>query len=162
MTHSGTTFRYSVEPTDRERVRSIVEATGFFTPAEVAVAVELVDERLAKGDASGYFFVFIERGGRTIGYASYGPIAVTAASFDLYWIAVEPSEQGHGFGRLLLAESERLSALAGGRRMYIETSSRERYAATRSFYERCGYRAEAVLKDFYDVGDDCVTYAREL
>src|SRR5690606_23231338 len=49
-------FRTEVNPGDRRRVREIVESTGFFTPAEVDVAVELVDERLSKADASGYFF----------------------------------------------------------------------------------------------------------
>ncbi len=153
MSQAPWSFRYEVTPADREAVRAIVESTGFFNAGEVAVAVELVDERLAKGTASGYYFVFAEREGRTLGYASYGPIAGTVASFDLYWIAVDVSVQREGLGKRLMAESERLIAEAGGSRIYVETSTRDQYHPTRAFYERCGYRLEAVIEHFYAPGD---------
>jgi hypothetical protein len=78
--HSPWTFRYEVTPADREAVRRIVASTGFFNPAEVEIAVELVDERLAEGPASGYHFVFAERDGQTHGYACYGHISGTATT----------------------------------------------------------------------------------
>jgi GNAT superfamily N-acetyltransferase len=155
-------FRCEVTADDRGRVRAIVESTGAFSPSEVAVAVELVDERLAKGPASGYEFVFAESAGRTLGYACYGPIAVTAASYDLYWVAVDKSCQAQGLGKALLEKAEQLIRRRGGRRIYIETSSRHAYAATRAFYERCGYRQEAQLTDFYAPGDDKVIYVKAL
>jgi len=37
----------------------------------------------------------------------------------------------------------------GGKRIYVETSSRHQYQPTHGFYESCGYHKEAVLKDFY-------------
>ncbi len=156
------TYRYDAGPADRENVRRIVESSGFFYPAEVDVAVELVDERLAKGAPSGYHFVFAECDGRTVGYACYGPIAATAASYDLYWIAVEQSCRGKGLGRLLLVETERLIGQSGGRRVYIETSNRPQYLPTRGFYERCGYALEAVLRDFYAPGDDKAIFVKAL
>src|SRR5512145_1082421 len=90
------TLRHEAVDDDRRRVRDIVEATGFFTPAEVGVAIELIDERLVRGEASGYHFVFADGDGDTAGYACYGPIAGTRSSFDLYWIAVRPAAQGTG------------------------------------------------------------------
>ena len=155
-------LRYDVIPQDRESVRSLVAATGFFAPYEVNVAVELVEERLAKGPASGYHFVFAEQQKQLLGYACYGPIACTQSSFDLYWIAVDVRSQRRGLGRRLLTEAESQIRRASGRRVYIETSNRLQYASTRVFYERCGYRCEAVLKDFYAPGDDKVIYSRAL
>ena len=152
----GLEFRYGVRPADRERVREIVASTGFFNPAEVDIAVELVDERLAKGAASGYHFVFAGSPEQVQGYACYGPIAGTAESFDLYWIVVHNQSRGRGLGRVLMQESERLIAEMGGHRVYVETSSREHYLPTRAFYDRCGYRVEAIIKDFYAPGDDKV------
>jgi ribosomal protein S18 acetylase RimI-like enzyme len=163
VTQDRWTFRETVSADDRYRVRSIVESTGFFNPAEVDIAVELVDEHLAKGAAaSGYWFLFAQRGDRTLGYACYGPIAGTQASYDLFWIAVDRTSQSAGIGRLLLRESEKRIQQQGGRRVYVETSSRQQYVPTRAFYERCGYTREAVLPDFYAPGDDKVIYVRVL
>ena len=46
-------IRDQVFPGDREIVENITRATGFFHEPEVDIAVELVDERLAKGLKSG-------------------------------------------------------------------------------------------------------------
>lgn len=155
-------YRYAVEPADRERVRALVAATGYFTPAEVEVAVELVDERLAKGPASGYYFVFAELADQVAGYAAYGPIACTESSYDLYWIAVHPDYQRLGLGRRLVVESERLIAAAGGTRVYIETSGKPQYESTRQFYRRCGYDLEATIAHFYAPNDAKEIYVKPL
>ena len=162
MTSNPMTFRYEPLDADRERVGQLVAATQFFREDEVAVAVELVEERLAKGPASGYHFVFSEMEGVTSGYACYGPIACTVWSFDLYWIAVDPAYQGRGLGRLLVTECERLIREAGGRRVYIETSGKPQYVPTRGFYERCGYSLDAEQAEYYGPGDDKVIYVKAL
>jgi len=156
------TFRYEVGPEDRETVRRLVESTGVFSRVEVDVAIELVEERLAHGDKSDYYFVFAELDGRPAGYTCFGPVPLTESSFDLYWIAVDKSLQGRSLGRALLEETEKLIRQKGGRRVYIETSNRSQYAPTRGFYLRCGYGQAALLKDFYAPGDDKVIYAREI
>jgi len=155
-------FRCDVQPDDREAVRRLVGSTGVFSPVEVDVAVELVDDRLERGPQSDYHFVFAEQDGRAVGYTCYGEIALTAGSFDLYWIAVDKSFHGQKIGRALLEKTEDLIRQAGGRQVYIETSNRHHYAPTRGFYLRCGYRQEAILKDFYAPGDDKVIYAKDL
>jgi GNAT superfamily N-acetyltransferase len=154
-------FRDTVSPRDREVVESIVNRTGFFRADEVAVAVELVDECLSRGpEASGYHFVFAERNSDVAGYACYGPIACTVASFDLYWIAVEPRFQRQGIGRQLMAAVESRVVDAGGQRIYIDTSSKPQYATTREFYERCGFHCDAQLTDFYAPDDHRVIYLK--
>jgi GNAT superfamily N-acetyltransferase len=158
----GVKYGYEVQTGDAEKIRHLAEVTGFFSDDEVAVAGELVDERLAKGPESGYFFVMAEQCGRLIGYACYGPIPCTTSSFDLYWIVVHPDFQGRGLGRALLKEAERLIKSAGGGRIYVDTSQRDQYASTRAFYESCGYRLETVLADFYAPGDGKVIYCKAL
>jgi GNAT superfamily N-acetyltransferase len=158
-----TNFRSEPRSSDVEAVRRIVSSTGFFYGHEVAVAVELVEERLSKGEASGYWFIFADdAAGRTVGYACYGPVPCTVGSYDLYWIAVEEGQRGGGVGRRLMAEVELRTGAAGGRRIYIETSSRPLYAPTRGFYERCGYVEEARLAEFYGEGDDKIVYSKAL
>ncbi len=156
------TWRTEPQPLDESAVRRIVTSTGFFSPAEADVACELVRERLARGDASGYYFVLASLGEQVVGYACYGPIACTVASFDLYWIAVHADHDRRGIGRRMLAEAERRIAAAGGRRIYVETSSRSQYEPTRAFYARCGYHVEATLADFYAPGDGKVVLVKVL
>jgi acetoin utilization deacetylase AcuC-like enzyme/GNAT superfamily N-acetyltransferase len=162
--HSASAYRirHPVEPQDPQRVRRLVESTGFFSRAEAGVAEELLFERIAKGPASGYYFVFVELDGRLVGYTCYGPVPMTAGSFDLYWIVVSPDFQGRGFGRMLVLETERLIRQAGGSRVFVETSSRNSYAGTRAFYQRLGYGQESRLADFYAPGEAKIIYLKQL
>ena len=155
-------IREVVGPGDFHAVRALVESTGYFRADEIDIAVELVEERLARGAASGYEFVFAEIGATLVGYACYGPIPCTIASFDLYWIAVDPRCQRNGIGRALMAAVESRVADLGGERIFIDTSGKDQYAKTRAFYERNGFHCEARLRDFYSPGDDRVIYAKAL
>ena len=62
----------------------------------------------------------------------------------------------------MLAESERLIAQEGGRRVYVETSSRPQYEPTRRFYLRNVYTIASTLEDFYSPGDGKVTLVKVL
>lgn len=155
-------LRHTVTSEDPAAVRRLAEATGYFTAEEAGVAAELVGERLSKGPSSGYHFVFAEHHGQLAGYTCYGPVPLTASGYDLYWIVVSPEFQGQGLGRILLRETERLARLAGGHRLYADTSGRTQYSSTRAFYERVGFRREAVLEDFYAPGDAKVIYSKPL
>ena len=154
--------RSTVDANDAHVVRRIVESTGLFRPAEVDVACELVETRLSKGTASGYEFAFADLKSQSIGYVCFGPNPVTVSSWDLYWIAVDKTRQGQGIGRMLMDEAERRIQAAGGKRVYIETSQRADYLATRGFYERCGYSLSAVLDDYYAPGDSKAIYVKLL
>ncbi len=156
------TYRDEARPGDVAAVRAIVASTGFFHDHEIAVAVELVEERLQRGAESGYVFLFAERQGRPLGYSCWGEIACTRGSYDLYWIAVHGECRGQGIGGRLLRRSEERIAAAGGRLVWVETSGREQYEPTRRFYLNGGYAQAAVLKDFYAPGDDKVLFVKRL
>ena len=155
-------YREDPELSDMERIREVVISSDFFTREEIDVAVELVKERLNKGVSSGYHFVFAEKNKEVIGYACFGPIPGTRDSFDIYWIAVRNDQRGQGLGKMILKKAEQKIMELGGKRIYIDTSSKEQYRWTRLFYEKCGYSKEAVLRDFYSPGDDKVIYVKSL
>jgi len=160
--HQELTFRRTVQQEDRVSVVQMCRETGFFHEGEIAVAEELVLERLTKGAASGYEFIFAELDGVVVGYACFGLIPCTQSSWDLYWIVVPPRRQRSGIGGQLLKETEEAVRRLGGTRIYIETSGREQYAPTRKFYEKNGYSVAAVLEDFYAPGDPKIIYAKVL
>lgn len=159
---SMTIYRTETSQNDIAAVRRITEDTGFFRPDEVDVAVELIEEQLAKGDVSGYYYVFADVDGKPMGYVCYGPTPCTIGSFDLYWIVVDKDSQGLGLGRELMRRAEIAAAGMGCKRMYVETSGKELYRPTQQFYERVGYSQAARLPDFYDVGDDKIIYQKNL
>jgi GNAT superfamily N-acetyltransferase len=155
-------IRHELQPEDRDRIRALTGGTGMFYPDEVEVAVELAAERLDKGVGCGYEFLFAERDGNVVGYVCYGPISLTVASWDLYWIAVDRGEQGKRIGARLLGEMEREIAARGGRQIYVETAGRPDYAPTRTFYLRQGYDQIAELANFYAPGDSKVIFYKGL
>src|SRR4030043_736916 len=106
-------WRDEPRPEGREAVDRLAPATGFFSEEECGIAVELIAERLAKGEASGYFFLFAEEERRLSGYTCFGPIPGSLHSYDLYWIAVDPGRQGLGLGRKLMAMAGGLLAQQG-------------------------------------------------
>lgn len=154
-----------INPGDRSRIYEIVTAAGNFSDHEIAIAMELVDESLQKGEESGYIIVVAEMpeaAAIIAGYACYGPTPLTEGVFDLYWIAVHPEAQGRGIGRELIGYAENDIRSRGGRMLLIETSSREGYDATIGFYKRANYELAARIKNFYSVGDDKLVFLKEL
>jgi ribosomal protein S18 acetylase RimI-like enzyme len=144
---------------DVEHLLPITRRCGAFSLEEQALAFEVMQLGLS---TDAYPHLVLERGGSVIGYICVGPIAATRSSWHLYWIAVSPEAQGLGSGRNLLAAGEALVTERGGARLVLETSGRPDYARTRRFYEEAGYLEVGRVKDYYQPGDDCVTYCRSL
>jgi GNAT superfamily N-acetyltransferase len=155
-------IRSAVKPEDVQVVREIVTSTNFFHDYEIDVAVELIEEALAKGKESGYNFLFVEVDDKTVAYSCFGLIPCTKSSYDLYWIVVHHDFRGHGIGKNLLKLTEQAAREMGGSGIYAETSSQLLYEPTRRFYLSNNYTEEARLKDFYNLGDDKLVYSRRL
>lgn len=158
----GLNYRKTVVPNDIVNVANILNSTGFFRQQEIDVAIELVEECLKNGTGSGYRFNFLEIESRTVGYSCYGEIPVTVKNYDLYWIAVDNNYRGKGLGRLLMQKTEADIKTLGGRGIYVETSNKEMYKPTISFYKSCGYQQIALFKDFYDINDDKIVFYKML
>lgn len=147
---------------DMEKVRGILLSTGKFHSHEIDVALELVQDRLDKGAKSEYFFIFAEREGKVIGYVCYGPITMAEERFDIYWIAVHEEIQREGIGAFLIRETEKSILEAGGRYIFVETSSKEIYKPTRNFYIKQAYQEVANIPDYYADNDNKVVLRKKL
>jgi GNAT superfamily N-acetyltransferase len=144
---------------DRGRIEEITRAVRVFRNDEVPIALEVFDS--AVGGSPDYLALGADLDGRLAGWICWGPTPCTAGTYDLYWMAVDPALHGAGVGTALIGEMER--RLAGTARLIVvETAGRPDYAATRAFYQARGYRAAAVIPDFYAPGDDQVVYVKTL
>lgn len=157
----------------RERIAAILRDTAVFTADEVAVALELFDETVGvvpdalpdappfRSPSSDYVFLgAFTPEDELVGYACYGPTPGTDRTWDLYWIATDPSRHGAGIGTILLHEVERRLEGHHARLLIVETSSRSDYTPTRGFYGRRGYTETARVREFYAPGDDRIIFTK--
>ncbi len=153
-----------IRPTVREDhalILDILKRTDYFTEEEIEVADELLDSYFANSFKSGYWTYTAETD-RMAGYVCYGPTPLTDGTFDIYWIAVDPEQQGKKIGTELLSFAEKDIAKSKGRLITVYTSSQEKYHSTRSFYLKRGYREGCRIKDYYRRGDDLVVYVKQI
>lgn len=149
-----------MRPEDRGAIREILTKTEMFTIPEVDVAMELVDIFLNNSEQKDYLIYVAESEARVTGYVCYGPTPAAEGTFDLYWIAVAPDQQGKGIGKELLEFVEQEVKQMKGRLIIIETSSQEKYTPTQQFYLKNHYLIAARIKDFYRVGDDRLIFVK--
>jgi GNAT superfamily N-acetyltransferase len=175
----------SLRPEDRARVNELLIATAAFSSEEVAVALEIFDETLgedrrperserredsrpehSEGPALAFpdyeFIGAYDDDGLLLGFACFGPTPATEGTYDMYWLAVDPSAQNRGVGRALVKWVEQELGKRGARLLVVETSSRPDYANTREFYARGGYAEAARVRDFYAPADDRIILTTRL
>ncbi len=143
------------KPEDRQGILAVTANIDIFTDEEKDTVRELWDD-------GGYNFLVAHHDGRVIGYTCFGERALTQGSYDLFWIAVDPSARRLGAGKALMRATEAEVQRRGGRLIIVETSGMDKYESTRAFYLGVGYQQEAVIRDFYKDGDDLVIYTMHL
>jgi ribosomal protein S18 acetylase RimI-like enzyme len=144
-----------------EEYLAVAEGTGAFRPSEIDVLKEVISDTFAD-PSRGYLFLE-ERltGGKLAGFAVFGRVPMTDWAWDLYWIVVDRSLQGKGIGRRMLEKLETTAMAVTGRVILrVETSGRNEYVKQRQFYLAAGFRETGRIRDFYEEGDDLVTYCK--
>ncbi len=149
----------SLHVDDRPHLLRLIEATGVFNREEISIALELIDAVLVKPNHPDYV-IGVYDDGMVAGYYCLGPTPATSGTFDLYWIAVDPTRHGKGIGSALIRHAEDFVRVHGGRLVIVETSSREVYEPTRRFYSSAGYQQLARIMAYYRSDDDLVVYGK--
>jgi ribosomal protein S18 acetylase RimI-like enzyme len=148
---------------DLEPLVELVKATDVFRPEEVEVARELMEVVADQPGQQDYVISTHEDENGTIrGYYCIGRTPMTEATYDLYWIAVDPRAHGQGIGKQLLRHSEEYIREHGGKLVVAETSSLPKYEKTRLFYEHNHYTEASHINDYYARGDGLVVYIKYL
>jgi len=146
---------------DRAAVEDILKRVGNFSTVEIACALELVDLYLHDRHQCDYRVAIAEDSSSNVrAYVCWGPTPLTRGTYDLYWIATDPEVQGAGFGHDLVQYVEDRVQNENGRLLIAETSSKESYGNTVGFYRRLHYEEASRIRDFYDAGDDKITFVK--
>jgi ribosomal protein S18 acetylase RimI-like enzyme len=149
-------WRRIVDAADPAKIQKLIQSTGVFSAEEARVAAQLAETTVSGVET--YRFLFAERGGELVGYTCFDRIPLSKVSFDLYWIAVAPSERGTGLAAELMSRTAGFIKAKRGTQVYAETSSKEPYAAARAFYLKAGFSEAARFEDFYEPGDSKIIY----
>ena len=147
---------------DKSAVMVILRDTPEFKQVEVDIAEELIDAFLDDGDDAGYILLVAEVDSLVAGYICYGPTPITTGTWDVYWMAVSQKAQRHGAGKALLTAAESNIKNMRGRLILIETSSKTGYEKAQRFYAKQGYELISRITDFYEPGDDKLTYLKRI
>jgi len=148
---------------DRLALYDLLKAQTHFRPAEIQIALELIDLALNQPGQEDYLIRCAQNDrGEIVGYACYGKAPLTDAVYDLYWIVVHPDYWSRGPGSALLLQAENEVKRLKARLLLIETSSLSSYARPRSFYQKHGYRELARIPDYYAAGDHKLIFGKKL
>jgi ribosomal protein S18 acetylase RimI-like enzyme len=143
---------------DLDDLKAVIETSGLFPPD------------LLEGMVSDFFTdpgtqdIWLTKlmDGKAVAIAYCAPERLTAGTYNLYLIAVHKAFQGKGIGRELMKYIEALLKSKGNRVLLVETSGLPEFELTRKFYDHCRYTREAVIRDFYNEGEDKVVFWKKL
>lgn len=141
-------------------MRELAVASGLFGADDVGALEQVLAEHLAAEAPEGRWSV-VERVGRVVGAGYWAPEPFGDRVWNLYFLAVDPAEQGTGVGAALVRHVRADLVAAGSQRarvLLVETSSTDQYAGARAFYAALGFEEEARVRDFYGPADDKVVF----
>jgi GNAT superfamily N-acetyltransferase len=149
-------------PIDLPAILDAARSVGVFNAEEVMTVDELFQGYLRDPQASGYNFLSCKDGDELLGFACWGPTALSKGAADLYWICTEQHAQGRGVAAALFRAVEEAAASTGRWLVVIWTSSRDEYAPARNFYLHMGCVLQTQIADFYDYAEDLCVFVRRL
>ena len=150
---------------DIARIKQIAVAADMFTADEAEFFDEMLHGAL-DGSLEGHQWLVVETAEGTIVSATqFAPEPFADRMWNLYFIAVDPEQQGSGIGRAMMGHVETELTQRGedhARTLIVETSSTDQYARTRQFYLGLGYDEEACIRDFYGPDDHKIVFWKRL
>ena len=155
--------QYKIRPAvleDKQRVLNFLSASSVFRTSELKIAEQVFDDAVTEGPGGEYLSYVAEQDKEIVGWVCFGPTPCTVGTYDIYWIAVDPTKRRNGLGSALINFAENKIKNSNGRMIVIETSSTNIYLPTRSFYTKKGYLQMASVDNFYAPGDGKVVYAK--
>ena len=148
----------AVLKTDVEQIKKVVDSSELF-PSEYLD--EMISDYLNNSNTEEFWFTYIDNNAPiSIGYCV--PEKLTEGTYNLLAIGVLKESQGKGIAREMMSYIELLLQDKGARILIIETSSDDAQIAAREFYKKIGFTQEAVIRDFWQDGEDKIVFWKKL
>jgi len=126
---------------------------------------EMLDDMIAdyfnNPESQDVWFTMLENN-KPISIGFCAPEKLTDGTYNLYALGVRSDIQSKGIGGKMMTFIENYLKENGHRILIVDTSGTDDFKATRRFYEKLNYTKEAVIRDFWEAGDDKVIYWKKL
>jgi len=151
------------------QIRKVIK-TDIEALIEVLNSIELFQAEMLEDMIADYFnnpktkdiwFTALQNN-QPIAIAFCAPEKLTEGTYNLYAIGVKNEIQGKGIGSQMMAYIEKHLKQNGNRILIVETSGSKEYQLTRKFYKNLNYTKEAVIREFWSVGEDKVIFWKKL
>ncbi|MEO1516268.1 MAG: GNAT family N-acetyltransferase [Bacteroidota bacterium] len=147
-----------IAKSDLSALKEVLHTIELFPPSMLE---EMAADFFNNPQSADIWFAAFE-GDKAISIGYCGPEKLTNGTFNLFAIGVRKDIQGQGIGTQMMQYIENRLRQDGQRILIVETSSGAEFQLTRQFYEKLGYAKEAVIRDFWDEGDDKVVFWKKL
>jgi ribosomal protein S18 acetylase RimI-like enzyme len=148
----------TIEEQDLIHLKAVIDSNGLF-PSDL---LDDMTNDYFSNEATTDIWLTKEIDNVPIAVAYCAPERMTEGAFNLYLIAVDKNLQGKGIGADIMTYVENLLLETGGRILIVETSGLPEFELTRKFYDKLGYTREAVIREFYQEGEDKVVFWKKL
>ncbi len=143
---------------DIEGLKKVVDSSELF-PSEYLD--EMISDYLNNPDTQDIWFTNIDGNTPTaIGYCV--PEKFTMGTYNLLAIGVSLDFQRTGVATEMMSYIEQKLKQKDGRILIVETSSDDAQMGARKLYNKIGYTQIAVIKDFWNEGEDKIVFWKKL
>lgn len=139
-------------------LKKVVDSSELF-PSEYLD--EMISDYLNNPETQDIWFTNINDNTPTaIGYCV--PEKLTNGTYNLLAIGVSQDSQRSGIATEMMNYIEQQLKQKDGRILIVETSSDDAQIGARKFYNKIGYTQMAVIKDFWNDGEDKIVFWKKL
>ena len=147
-----------VSKSDIDGLKKVVDSSELF-PSEYLD--EMISDYLNNPETQDIWFTNIDDNTPTaIGYCV--PEKLTNGTYNLLAIGVSQDAQRSGVATEMMSYIEQQLKQKDGRILIVETSSDDAQIGARKFYNKIGYTQMAVIKDFWNDGEDKIVFWKKL
>lgn len=147
-----------VTPSDLESLKQVLDSCGLFPPEYLD---DMISDYFDNLNTNEIWFTFVEDDTPiSIGYCV--PEKLTTGTYNLLAIGVSVNVQRKGIASEMMNYIEQELKTMGARILIVETSSDDAQIGARNLYNKLGYDQEAIIRDFWNEGEDKIIFRKRL
>ena len=148
----------AVKQEDIHDLKKVIDSCGLF-PSEYLD--EMIHDYLNTTESQDIWFTYTDvNSAKAIGYCV--PEKLTSGTYNLLAIGVAQDYQRMGIAKEMMHYIEQVLKAKGGRILLVETSSDDTQKPARTLYKKLAYTRMAVIKDFWNEGEDKIVFWKRL